>query len=199
MPRRCNNLAGTLQYSHKDVHERNPWHVIQPYISRLQVLHCHGLMSSCGCPKAYNALIHAVYTWLCYVMVQFNTTGLYPSWPGSPHWHWGNDIMTSLSPCQWKNPRELESMHHINSLWLSDAIWRQRSESTLAPVMAWCLTAPSHYLNQCWLIITKVEWHSSMDIFTRDNSAINHWNHLENQVPRISFKFTRANELKHTD
>ena len=35
----------------------------------------------------------------------------------------------------------------------SDAIWRQRSGSILAKVMA-CLRAPSHYLNQCWLIIS---------------------------------------------
>ena len=41
----------------------------------------------------------------------------------------------------------------INSLRLSDAIWRHRSESTSAQVMACCLSAPSHYLNQCWLII----------------------------------------------
>ena len=44
----------------------------------------------------------------------------------------------------------------INSLGPSDAIWRQKSGSTLAQVMACCLTAPSHYLNQCWLIISKV-------------------------------------------
>ena len=30
---------------------------------------------------------------------------------------------------------------------------RQRSGSILAQVMACCLLAPSHYLNQCWLII----------------------------------------------
>ena len=43
-------------------------------------------------------------------------------------------------------------------LWpiASNAIWRQRSWSTLDQVMACCLTAPSHYLNQCWLIISKV-------------------------------------------
>ena len=40
----------------------------------------------------------------------------------------------------------------INPLWPSDAIRRQRSESTLAQVMACCLTATTHYLNQCWLI-----------------------------------------------
>ena len=48
----------------------------------------------------------------------------------------------------------------VNSLWPSDAIWRQRSGSTLAQVMACWLTAPSHYLNQCWLIISEVQWHS---------------------------------------
>ena len=45
---------------------------------------------------------------------------------------------------------------HINSLRSSDAIWWQRSESTLAQVMACCLTAQSHYLNQWWLMISKV-------------------------------------------
>ena len=35
-----------------------------------------------------------------------------------------------------------------SSLWSSDIIWRQGSRSTLARVMACCLTAPSHYLNQ---------------------------------------------------
>ena len=29
------------------------------------------------------------------------------------------------------------------------------SESTMAQVMACCLTAPSHYLNQCWLIFSE--------------------------------------------
>ena len=56
----------------------------------------------------------------------------------------------------------------------------KRSGSTLAQVMDCCVRAPSHYLNQCWLIISKVEWHSSKGKFTRDTSAINHWNNLEN-------------------
>ena len=55
---------------------------------------------------------------------------------------------------------------YLNSLWPSDAIWRQGSRSTLVQVMACCLTAPSHYLNQCWLIITKVPWCSSEGNFT---------------------------------
>ena len=55
----------------------------------------------------------------------------------------------------------------INSLGPSDAIWCWRSWSTLVQVMACCLTAPSYYLNQCWLIISKVLWHSSEDIVIR--------------------------------
>ena len=55
----------------------------------------------------------------------------------------------------------------FNSLGPSDAIWRWRPWSTLVQVMACCLTAPSHYLNQCWLIISKVLWHSSKDIIIR--------------------------------
>ena len=41
-------------------------------------------------------------------------------------------------------------------LWPNDAIWRHRSVSTLAQVMACCLMAPSHYLNPCWLSIGEV-------------------------------------------
>ena len=55
----------------------------------------------------------------------------------------------------------------VNSLWPTDAIWHQGSGSTLAQVMACCLTAPSHYLKQCWLIISKVEWHSSEGSYKR--------------------------------
>ena len=55
----------------------------------------------------------------------------------------------------------------FNSLWPSDAIWQQGSWSTLAQVMACCLMAPSHYLNQCWFIIIGVLWHSPESGFTR--------------------------------
>ena len=55
----------------------------------------------------------------------------------------------------------------VNSLWPSDAIWRHGFGSTLAQVMACCLTAPSHYLSQWWLIINKVHWHSHKGNFTR--------------------------------
>ena len=58
-----------------------------------------------------------------------------------------------------------------NSLWPSDAIWHQWSWSSLVQVMAYCLTARSQYQNLCWLIISKVQWHSSEGNFIRDTSA----------------------------
>ena len=44
-------------------------------------------------------------------------------------------------------------------------MWRHIPESTLAHVMTCCLTAPSHYLKQCWLIIKRVLWYCPFDIF----------------------------------
>ena len=53
----------------------------------------------------------------------------------------------------------------INSLRLWH-LWWQRSGSTLLQVMACCLMAPSHYLNQCWLLINEVLWYASVGNFT---------------------------------
>ena len=35
-----------------------------------------------------------------------------------------------------------------------------RFGSTLAQAMVYCLTVPIHYLNQCWLLVNEVLWHS---------------------------------------
>ena len=61
------------------------------------------------------------------------------------------DLVTSLLQYEPENVK-----HYIKSLWPSDILWRQRSGSTLAQAMACCLTAPSHYLSQCWLIISDI-------------------------------------------
>ena len=88
-------------------------------------------------------------------------------------------------------PRFMMSLRWINSVWHNDAMCRHRSGSTLVQVMAWCLTAPSHYLSQCWLIISEVQWQSPVGDFTRDTSAINHKNYLEDYLSKISFKSAR--------
>ena len=41
----------------------------------------------------------------------------------------------------------------FNSLCHSDATWWHKSKSTLLQVMDCCLKAPSHYLNQYWLLM----------------------------------------------
>ena len=41
----------------------------------------------------------------------------------------------------------------IKTLWPADIIWQLQCGSTLTQVITCCLMAPSHCLNQCWLII----------------------------------------------
>ena len=56
--------------------------------------------------------------------------------------------------------RNIFTSPRFNSSQASDAMWRHRAGSILAhpQVMSCCLMAPSHYLNQCWLIIKGVLW-----------------------------------------
>ena len=67
--------------------------------------------------------------------------------------------------CEWGFP-------YVNSLSLNDAIWWHRSWLTLAQVMSYCLTAPSHYLNQYWLI-NGVLWHSPRTILIPQEVLMN--------------------------
>ena len=87
-------------------------------------------------------------------------------------------------------------MLQINSLWPSDAIWRQRSGSTLAQVMACCLTAPSHYLNQCWLIISEVQVTFILGQFHK--RCLNHQSlkSVWKLHTKLSFKFPRGQWIK---
>ena len=80
----------------------------------------------------------------------------------TPAHHYSDFRFKTYAPIAFRYFRELfgiqpddflVSATRINSLWPSDAIWQYRSGSTLAQVMACCLTASSHYLNQCWLTL----------------------------------------------
>ena len=61
---------------------------------------------------------------------------------------WGNGWSLNTN-------KTLYNYWSINSLRPSDAIWHDGSPSTLVQIMACCLREPSHYLNQCWLIINR--------------------------------------------
>ena len=95
----------------------------------------------------------------------------------------------------------------VNSLWPGDTIWWHRFGSTLAQVMACCLTAPSHYLNQYWVVIKGVPWNSSECNFSRSDHELIHntclditlfeitavapraqWVKILNNVPHLSIK-----------
>ena len=78
----------------------------------------------------------------------------------------------------------------IYLLWHSDAIWWQRSLSTLAQVITCC---PSHYLNQSRLIINGVGRHSPVYKFTRDISTIDRY--TANNLFKFLSKSARDNEL----
>ena len=101
--------------------------------------------------------VHVYWYCLCYIKIWFYCT--------IPYWEYleknsvpllkSYERFTAGSPrwrrCWWRH------------LPMSDDIFssRGKNRSTLAQVMACCLMAPSHYLNQCWLTISKVLWHSS--------------------------------------
>ena len=87
--------------------------------------------------------------------------------------------------------------HKINSLGPSDAIWRQKSGSTMAQVMVCCLTAPSHYLNQCWLIISIVLWHSSEVINIRRIEDTNQQSKIEDYIFKTTLRSPKGQWVKH--
>ena len=103
----------------------------------------------------------SLYNMLSYSVITGPDTDVYNSEQLS------GDRQTKLTyfSCLCSSIPDYRSMYYsyvepFNSLWPSDAIWRQGSGSTLAQVMACCLTAPSHCLNQCWLILIEVLWTS---------------------------------------
>ena len=74
----------------------------------------------------------------------------------------------------------------IMALW-HHILW-QRSGSILVQIMVCCLVAPSHYLNQCILIICKVLRHSPESNFTASAQTTI----LNNEFENYSFKVTPA-------
>ena len=61
----------------------------------------------------------------------------------------------------------------VNSLAPRDALW-VKNWSTLFQLMACCLTAPSHYLNQFWLIMCEVRWYSAQSEISGNAENFSH-------------------------
>ena len=81
--------------------------------------------------------------------------------------------------------------HSVKSLWPHDAIWRHRSGSKLARLTACCMMPPSLCLNQCWLTISKVRWHSLEGIIVRRYEDSNQQIMIENIMCKIASRFLR--------
>ena len=90
---------------------------------------------------------------------------------------------------QSRRPGVEKQSDHLNHCILVtpyDRHWRRRTWSTLVQVMAWCLEAPSHYLIQCWSIISDVLWQSWDDNFTANTQDICPWYEFENYQFQIT-------------
>ena len=77
-------------------------------------------------------------------------------------------------------------------MWPNDTTWWHKTGSTLAQVMACCLMATSHYLNQCWLIIREVPSHSSEGIINRRSDKTNQNSKIENCILKIASRSPRG-------
>ena len=78
----------------------------------------------------------------------------------------------------------LNVLTHCNLV--TPCIWWHKSGSTIAQVMACCLMAANHYLNQCWLIIKCVLCHSLESNSTESAKAIILYNVFENHTFEIT-------------
>ena len=85
----------------------------------------------------------------------------------------------------------------VTSMWLSDTILGQISRSTLAQVMACCLTASSHYLNQWWLVISKVQGQPAEIISHEITQPSVTKSTLKITDPKFHLNLPGANELRH--
>ena len=70
----------------------------------------------------------------------------------------------------------------INSLWLNDDIRQQSSRWTMSQIKSCCLMAPSHYLKQCWLLISALLWNSPESNFTANAHPIIPYYEYENYI-----------------
>ena len=103
--------------------------------------HIHVCVKPCAC--IWPSTLH--YQAICRYNADWNVKHI--------SYHVSLDINDSISSL-WNRWHQSNGwQNRFNSPWPSDTIWWYRSGSTLAQVMACCLTAPSHYLNQSWLII----------------------------------------------
>ena len=98
-------------------------------------------------------------------------------------------IVSTPQGCMFNNVKWLKCKHIWPvSLWHCDGLWWHRSGSNFFKVMACCLTAPRHYLNQCWRIINQFVITSISSIFGQ-SLTIPSWSNVTTCKPScLKFK-----------
>ena len=78
-------------------------------------------------------------------------------------------------------------------MWAGDAIKHDIPKSTLNQVMAWCLTAPSHHLIQCWFSVQEIHKNTLQCTFNGINLTLD----LKSSILKLKQEvlFLKANEL----
>ena len=110
-----------------------------------------------------------------------------------------DDVIMAIVGTNWRCLHEAHlywaSLCGLNSLRLSVAIWSQGTCSILVQIMAWCHPAPSHYLNQYWLIISEVWWHLPQGNFSWNVQDRYSWYEFEYYYLRLKSRSPEGNEL----
>ena len=136
--------------------------------------------------------------WLsCYLLISIYKTGFNSLLTGNNHTYFRHNFSGTYHNFHdwyqecfhrnvWRCDSWLDLYGCVKSLWPRDAIGSHRSGSTLVQVMAWCLTAPSHYLVQCWFLLSEVLWHSPEINFLVSTQATILHNEFENLTFEVS-------------
>ena len=88
-------------------------------------------------------------------------------------------------------------MSFVNVLTSNDDIWHHSSLSVLVHVMVSCLTAPNHYLIQCWHIFNwthrNFQWDCSQsDTFFVNKMHLKMWTEKCQPCFRLQYAFTKC-------
>ena len=113
-------------------------------------------------------------------------------------WRWSGDKPLS-------EPMMVSLLTHIcitqpqwvNSLWAGDAMSWHKSRSTLAQIMACCLTSSSHYLNQCRPAISEALSRLPQSNSTLSAQANILHNEFENDIIEIIVTAPRGQWVKY--
>ena len=115
---------------------------------------------------------------ICHAILGF----FHYSWVSRRHFLYG----MCRHPCWWL---QICFLWSFNSLRPDDAIWRHGTRSTLAQVMACCLS-------QCWLIIGEDPWHSSQGIIPKRCEDTINKTRFKIAVLKLHLALPGANEFK---